>query len=294
MGRNKIKIEPITEKKKRNVTFQKRKFGLFKKAMELSILCDCDIALMIFKKGRVYEYGSKDLNQSLVNYINYTYPATESYTNNDYMSDFNTARPKVKKVVKKLRKYDTINRRILLNDKVPTKEKKDESGDSVSSMEEEEEDSRKSEEKTLSMKQEEFDNFENVEDEKGNQIPSPDIPQHLDLDKKENLFSLGEPETKDKVKQNFVRYPTMYRSTDMLSLDDRYGSYDQVRPNHHIYPPNHYYLENTGYSYSRPLTYNLPPMNLTVNVGNDIYRDMTYPDIYPKSYEDNFPFDNYN
>ncbi|ETN72370.1 SRF-type transcription factor, partial [Necator americanus] len=30
------------------VTFTKRKFGLMKKAYELSVLCDCEIALIVF------------------------------------------------------------------------------------------------------------------------------------------------------------------------------------------------------------------------------------------------------
>ncbi len=48
MGRKKIKIEKISQSKNRQVTFNKRRVGLMKKAMELSILCDCDIALIIF------------------------------------------------------------------------------------------------------------------------------------------------------------------------------------------------------------------------------------------------------
>ena len=39
-GRKKIKISRITSQKSRQVTFNKRKVGLMKKAMELSILCD--------------------------------------------------------------------------------------------------------------------------------------------------------------------------------------------------------------------------------------------------------------
>lgn len=47
MGRNKIKIEKISNDRTRNITFEKRMKGLIKKAMELSILCDSEILLCI-------------------------------------------------------------------------------------------------------------------------------------------------------------------------------------------------------------------------------------------------------
>ena len=46
MGRNKIEIEPIREEKLRNITFNKRKHGLLKKATELSILCNIKVVLI--------------------------------------------------------------------------------------------------------------------------------------------------------------------------------------------------------------------------------------------------------
>ena len=49
MGRKKITIQPIDDERNRQVTFTKRKFGIFKKAYELSVLCKCEIAVIIFK-----------------------------------------------------------------------------------------------------------------------------------------------------------------------------------------------------------------------------------------------------
>ena len=48
MGRKKINIARISDERNRQVTFTKRKFGLMKKAYELSVLCDCEIAVIIF------------------------------------------------------------------------------------------------------------------------------------------------------------------------------------------------------------------------------------------------------
>ncbi|KAB1200087.1 MADS-box protein AGL24 [Morella rubra] len=59
MTRRKIEIKRIDNKTARQVTFSKRTKGLFKKATELSTLCDAEIALIVFSAtGRLFEYGS--------------------------------------------------------------------------------------------------------------------------------------------------------------------------------------------------------------------------------------------
>lgn len=47
MGKKKIKIEHLKNTRTRQLTFAKRKKGLLKKAMELSILCNANIFLHI-------------------------------------------------------------------------------------------------------------------------------------------------------------------------------------------------------------------------------------------------------
>ena len=72
---NKIKI------KNKKVTFNKRKFGVMKKAYELSVLCDCEIALIIFSSSnRLYQYASTDMDKVLLKYTEYNEPH-ESLTN---------------------------------------------------------------------------------------------------------------------------------------------------------------------------------------------------------------------
>ncbi|KAF1398961.1 Myocyte-specific enhancer factor 2C, partial [Spheniscus magellanicus] len=65
------------------VTFSKRKFGLMKKAYELSVLCDCEIALIIFNStNKLFQYASTDMDKVLLKYTEYNEPH-ESRTNLD-------------------------------------------------------------------------------------------------------------------------------------------------------------------------------------------------------------------
>ncbi|KAG6409200.1 hypothetical protein SASPL_132234 [Salvia splendens] len=59
MGRGKIVIRRIDDMTSRQVTFSKRRNGLLKKAKELAILCDAEVALIIFSStGKLYDFGS--------------------------------------------------------------------------------------------------------------------------------------------------------------------------------------------------------------------------------------------
>ncbi|KAL3621056.1 hypothetical protein CASFOL_035968 [Castilleja foliolosa] len=58
MGRQKIKIEKIEVKNHLQVTFSKRRSGLFKKASELCTLCGVEIAIIVFSPaGKVFSFG---------------------------------------------------------------------------------------------------------------------------------------------------------------------------------------------------------------------------------------------
>jgi len=61
MGREPVQLRRIENKINRQVTFSKRRNGLLKKAHEISVLCDAEVALIVFStKGRLYEYSSND------------------------------------------------------------------------------------------------------------------------------------------------------------------------------------------------------------------------------------------
>ncbi|KAG2715751.1 hypothetical protein I3843_03G095200 [Carya illinoinensis] len=61
MVRGKIQMKRIENATSRQVTFSKRRSGLRKKAFELSILCEAEIAVIVFsQKGRLYEFSSSE------------------------------------------------------------------------------------------------------------------------------------------------------------------------------------------------------------------------------------------
>lgn len=78
------------------VTFTKRKFGLMKKAYELSVLCDCEIALIIFNHAnKLFQYASTDMDKVLLKYTEYNEPH-ESRTNADIIEvKQNTSKKKI-------------------------------------------------------------------------------------------------------------------------------------------------------------------------------------------------------
>ncbi|KAM7516898.1 hypothetical protein LguiA_006481 [Lonicera macranthoides] len=69
MAREKIKIRKIDNITARQVTFSKRRRGLLKKAEELAVLCDAEVALIIFSAtGKLYEYASSSMDDILGKY----------------------------------------------------------------------------------------------------------------------------------------------------------------------------------------------------------------------------------
>ncbi|XP_047085532.1 MADS-box transcription factor 1-like [Lolium rigidum] len=94
MGRGKVEMRRIENKISRQVTFAKRRNGLLKKAYELSLLCDAEVALIIFSgRGRLFEFSSSScMYKTLERYRTCNYnsqeatPTTENEINyEDYL-----------------------------------------------------------------------------------------------------------------------------------------------------------------------------------------------------------------
>ncbi|CAN6285420.1 unnamed protein product [Urochloa humidicola] len=67
--RERIAIRRIDNLAARQVTFSKRRRGLFKKAEELSILCDAEVGLVVFSAtGKLFHFASSSMKQIIDRY----------------------------------------------------------------------------------------------------------------------------------------------------------------------------------------------------------------------------------
>ncbi|KAL6186728.1 hypothetical protein ACLB2K_042847 [Fragaria x ananassa] len=75
MGRGRVQLKRIENKINRQVTFSKRRTGLLKKANEISVLCDAQVALIVFSnKGKLSEYATDSCMENILErYERYSY-----------------------------------------------------------------------------------------------------------------------------------------------------------------------------------------------------------------------------
>ncbi|KAK7280018.1 hypothetical protein RJT34_25080 [Clitoria ternatea] len=86
MVRGKIEMKKIENAGNRLVTFSKRRSGLLKKAHELSVLCEAQVAVIIFsQKGRLYEFSSSEITKILERYHKYTKDVPANMYGDDYI-----------------------------------------------------------------------------------------------------------------------------------------------------------------------------------------------------------------
>ncbi|THU56441.1 hypothetical protein C4D60_Mb11t17280 [Musa balbisiana] len=80
MGRGRVELRRIENKINRQVTFAKRRNGLLKKAYELSVLCDAEVAVIVFSsRGKLYEFCSgSSMMRTLERYQKCSYGGPES------------------------------------------------------------------------------------------------------------------------------------------------------------------------------------------------------------------------
>ncbi|KAG8076872.1 hypothetical protein GUJ93_ZPchr0006g45212 [Zizania palustris] len=73
MARERRAIRRIESAAARQVTFSKRRRGLFKKAEELAVLCDADVALIVFSStGKLSQFASSSMNEIIDKYTTHS------------------------------------------------------------------------------------------------------------------------------------------------------------------------------------------------------------------------------
>ncbi|CAD6221612.1 unnamed protein product [Miscanthus lutarioriparius] len=107
MGRGKVQLKRIENKINRQVTFSKRRNGLLKKAHEISVLCDAEVAVIVFSpKGKLYEYATDSrMDKILERYERYSYAekaliSAESESEGNWCHEYRKLKAKIETIQK--------------------------------------------------------------------------------------------------------------------------------------------------------------------------------------------------
>ncbi|KAJ8774688.1 hypothetical protein K2173_017134 [Erythroxylum novogranatense] len=112
MGRGRVQLKRIENKINRQVTFSKRRAGLLKKAHEISVLCDAEVALIVFShKGKLFEYSTDScMEKILERYERYSYAERQLVANDldsqgNWILEYNRLKAKVELLQRNCRHY---------------------------------------------------------------------------------------------------------------------------------------------------------------------------------------------
>ena len=88
-GRQKIEIKKLEKKSNKQVTFSKRRSGIFKKAGELSLLCGCDVAVIVFSPNdKLFCFGHPSVDAMIRRYLNGTLSSSTTTSNTTTTSNY--------------------------------------------------------------------------------------------------------------------------------------------------------------------------------------------------------------
>jgi pheromone receptor transcription factor len=106
IGRQRIEIKLLEEESKKQVTFSKRRSGLFKKAAELCILCGAEVAVIAYSThGNVFCFGHPDVETVVNRYLSgNTCCPSKSLNNVVPVDDFNRQHAEAQKELEKEKK----------------------------------------------------------------------------------------------------------------------------------------------------------------------------------------------
>ncbi|KAH6761828.1 mitogen-activated protein kinase kinase 3 [Perilla frutescens var. hirtella] len=107
-----LMLQRIENKVNRQVTFSKRKSGLMKKANEISVLCDAEVAVMVFStKGKLFHYSThhSSMERIIAKYEGHNadnnLAADSAHKENSYV-DHPKLQARVEFLQKSIRNYD--------------------------------------------------------------------------------------------------------------------------------------------------------------------------------------------
>lgn len=97
----------------RQVTFSKRRNGLLKKAFELSVLCDAEVALIIFSpRGKLYEFASSSMQDTIERYRRHSRSA-QTVNRSDEQNIQQHLKQETTNLMKKIELLEASKRRLL-------------------------------------------------------------------------------------------------------------------------------------------------------------------------------------
>ncbi|KAL5565425.1 hypothetical protein UlMin_028589 [Ulmus minor] len=112
MVRGKTQMRRIENNTSRQVTFFKRRNGLLKKAFELSVLCDAEVALIIFSpRGKLYDFASASMQSTIERYRMHTKDSPNS--NNTVEQNMQLLKNEAAAMMKKIETIEVSKRKLL-------------------------------------------------------------------------------------------------------------------------------------------------------------------------------------
>ncbi|XP_072971076.1 MADS-box transcription factor 50-like isoform X2 [Typha angustifolia] len=111
MVRGKTEMRRIENATSRQVTFSKRRNGLLKKAFELSVLCDAEVAVIVFSsRGKLYEFSSSSMLKTI---DRYTTHSKASYGSKKPTEQSIQLKSEAASLAKKIELLETYKRRLM-------------------------------------------------------------------------------------------------------------------------------------------------------------------------------------
>lgn len=116
MGRRKIEMKMVMDSGTRQVTFSKRRTGLFKKANELSTLCAAQVAILVFSPGgKPYSFGHPNVESIFHRFLNpetpNAEPADQEANSNLEIVEVNDSSTNTEKLINLLKRFHAEKKR---------------------------------------------------------------------------------------------------------------------------------------------------------------------------------------